>query len=58
MAIISASVTQGAELKTSDQSTTTFVADQVMFTLGDVNITQRQAITGVVCFLAAWALKD
>lgn len=58
MAIINSALVQGSELKTSDSSTTTYVADQVVFSLGGVKFTQRQLITGGVCFLAAWALKD
>lgn len=58
MAIISPTVTQGSEIKTSETSTTTFVADQVVLTLGGVQLTQRQLVAGGICFLAAWALKD
>lgn len=58
MAIINATLVQGSELKTSESSTTTYVADQVVFSLGGVKFTQRQLIASGVCFLAAWALKD
>lgn len=58
MAIINSTVTQGAEIKQTDASTTVYVADQVVFTVGGISLTQRQLITGGICFLAAWALKD
>lgn len=58
MPIINSSVTQGSEVKTSDASTTTYIADQVVFSFGGVNFTQRQVVSSVVAFLAAWALKS
>lgn len=58
MAIIQPGVVQGAELKTSESAATEFVADQVLFNLGTIKISQRQAITGALAFLVAWAVKD
>lgn len=58
MSIINSTVTQGAEIKTSETASTTYIADEVIFSVGSVAVTQRQLITGAFCFLAAWALKD
>lgn len=58
MAILDPTVAQGSEIKASDSATTTYIADQVVFSLGGVKFTQRQTFTGVVAFLAAWALKS
>lgn len=58
MTIINSSVVQGEEIKPTESATTTYLADQVVFSVAGVRCTQRQAITGVLAFLAAWALKD
>lgn len=58
MAIISSSVVQGSEIKTSDAAQVTYIADKTLFTVAGVAITQRQSIAAGVGFLAAWLLKQ
>lgn len=58
MAIINATLVQGSELKTAENAAATYIADKVVYSVGTLTITQRQLITGGLCFLAAWALKD